>query len=115
MKFRKKPVGIKMNNVTIVLAYSDEEYPFKREELNIIDIGYSDKIYVVESQVLINAQKKIKILNNILNELMCLRQAFEWRLPACELTPNEEEAMERAYNFIKEKKGNYNDSNCLDK
>lgn len=47
-------------NATIVLSYNDGNNPFAREELEVVDIGVSDNIYVVESQIVKELFDKLK-------------------------------------------------------
>jgi len=44
-------------NAQIELCYDDGKNPFARESLKIVDFGYSDNIYVVESSLLQEYQK----------------------------------------------------------
>ena len=44
-------------NAKIELCYDDGKNPFARESLKIVDFGYSDNIYIVESSLIQDYQK----------------------------------------------------------
>jgi hypothetical protein len=43
----------------VVLCYDDGDHPFCREPLEVVDVGVSDRVYVVESQMLANIQQEL--------------------------------------------------------
>ena len=61
----------------IELLYDDGINPFSREDLNVVDVGVSDNIYCVESQVLKNTQKELAELREKVQEYLNNRTAVE--------------------------------------
>jgi hypothetical protein len=49
---------------TIELCYNDGDDPFARERLKVIDVGVSDNIYVVESEVVAALKRQVDVLAN---------------------------------------------------
>ena len=43
----------------VVLCYDDGDHPFCREPLEVVDVGVSDRVYVVESHTLANIQQEL--------------------------------------------------------
>ncbi len=53
-------------NATVVLCYDDGCNPFARETLNIVDVGISDNIYVVESEVVKAQAAEVERLREVI-------------------------------------------------
>ena len=51
-------------NAKIELCYDDGKNPFARESLKIVDFGYSDNIYIVESS-LIQDYQKLRVMGGV--------------------------------------------------
>ena len=53
-------------NATVELCYATADQPFEREQLQVVDVGVSSNVYVVESAVLTHLQIESKILREAL-------------------------------------------------
>ena len=53
-------------NATIELCYNDGESPFQREDLKVVDIGVSDNVYVVSSELVEKLQSRVAELEKAL-------------------------------------------------
>lgn len=49
-------------NATVQLCYSTNDYPFNNEDLKIVDVGVSDNVYIVESELFNDLQAQNKVL-----------------------------------------------------
>ena len=49
-------------NATVELCFNDGNNPFARETLKIVDVGVSDNIYIVESEIVTGLQAELKHL-----------------------------------------------------
>lgn len=70
-KAENKRLKKRDGNATIELCYDDGNNPFAREELKVVDIGVSDNIYVVESQVVSNLRSANERLRDAIKSWPC--------------------------------------------
>jgi hypothetical protein len=57
---------------TIELCYNDGDDPFARERLKVLDVGVSDNIYVVESEVVATLKRQVEVLAKELGNRTCV-------------------------------------------
>jgi len=69
LKLEIDRLNAREGNVSITLAYSTKNSTFEQEKLQIIDVGVSDNVYIVESKVLNSLQNEVDRLKSALIEI----------------------------------------------